>query len=545
MIIVQDVFMITPPSQVNKEDVGPKIGAPPSDTPFTLDLSAVVPPKEGQETIVIPSGNTESPPPVPPIPPVSTVIPGGTQFSVPSSDNIVPPLPSQNVSTQGNGNPWPKRIMILSVIILFVIGAAVLGKTFLSTLMAPKEVVINYWGLWEQEGIITPIIREFEAKNPKIKVQYNKQSPKQYNQRLRTAIESGTGPDVFRFHNTWVPMLKNQLAPVPTDVMTPEQFTSTYYPVAKDDLVAGSTIYGIPLMIEGLGLFYNQDIFEAAGITAPPTTWEELLAMVPKIAKPDGNGFVVAGIALGTTSNIENFSDILALMFFQNGANPANLTGKEAEETLSFYRKFATPTDPVYTWNDTMDNSMYAFANGKVAMIFAPSWRAFDIDEMAKQVNPNLRYQIVPVPQLPGNTVTWASYWAEGVSEKSKYKKESWEFMKFLTSKEVMMKLYSQEGNIRRFGEPYSRVDMASLIADAPYVGAYVKQAKDARSFPLASRTFDEGINDKMMKYLEMSISSLSQGSSPQQELETLRKGFSQVLSQYGLVTSAATTTTQ
>lgn len=532
MIIVHDIFMMTPPSQTEPQKSSTENTSQPTMTPFSVDFSSppetiVVPPQGGEDQNAKEGEAAITPSPIEPVMP-----------NIPSGE--VPPPDSAPGTTETKANPWPKRILILVLLFVIGIGAIFAGRMVLTQLTTPKEVILTYWGLWEPEGVINPIISEFEANNPTIKVQYTRQSPKQYRQRLQTAIDSGSGPDIFRFHNTWVPMLKNQLAAVPEDVMSPATFATTYYPVATNDLVAGSTIYGLPLMFDGLALFYNEDLFAAAGITAPPATWEELLAMVPKIAKPDGNGFSVSAIALGTTSNIENFSDILALMFMQNGANLGNLAGTESEETLSFYKKFATSTDPVYTWNDTMDNSMYAFANGKVAMIFAPSWRAFDIVEMAKQVNPNLQFKVAPVPQLPGNTVTWASYWVEGVSEKSANKKAAWEFIKFLTSKETMMKMYTSEGNVRLFGEPYSRVDMADLIIEAPYVGPYIRQAKDSRSFPLASRTWDEGLNDKMMKYLENAVNALGQGSSPEAEVETLQKGFSQVLSQYGLVTTTA-----
>jgi multiple sugar transport system substrate-binding protein len=521
MIIVPE-FMITPPS-----DQG---------VPFSLDLPPVENSgNQNQETIIVPAqGGVPGsiPPEIPvPEPQVDSAQPGTEPLTVP------PIAPDR-------GNPWPKRIIILVILIIFLGIAVVLGRIVLTNLTVPQEVILTYWGLWENDGIIKPLITEFEAKNPKIKVQYSKQSNRQYRERLQAAIERGDGPDIFRYHNTWVPMLKNQLAPIPETVMTVSQFKDAYYPVATGDLVGGQIIYGIPLMIEGLGLYYNEDIFAAAGLTSPPATWEELLALVPKIAKPEGNGFAVSAIALGTTGNIENYSDILGTMFMQNGANLAIPKGKEAEETLAFYHKFANPTDPVYTWNETMDNSMYAFANGKVAMILAPSWRAFDIIEMAKQVNPALKFKIAPIPQLPGNTTTWASYWVEGISEKSKYKKQAAEFMQFLTSRESMIKLYTEESKVRLFGEPYARVDMASLLASDPYVGPFITQAKDARSFPVASRTFDNGLNDRMMKYLENAVNAINTGSSPQQELDTVSSGFSQVLSSYGLVTSTAPTTT-
>ena len=187
-----------------------------------------------------------------------------------------------------------------------------------------------------------------------------------------------------------------------------------------------------------------------------------------------------------------------------------------------------------------MDNSIYAFAIGRVAMIIAPSWRAFDV----KQISPTLRFKIVPVPQLPGNTVNWASYWVEGVSTKSKYPEQAWTFVKYLTSREAATKLYTEAAKTRLFGEPYARVDLGSSIADDPYAGAYIKAAPTAKSFPLASRTFDNGLNDKLIKYMEDAVNSLGQGAAPTAALETASAGVRQVLTSYGLSAGAAPATT-
>lgn len=428
------------------------------------------------------------------------------------------------------------RRILLFVLILVFLGAIALGGRFIyGMLTGGGEVTITYWGLWENDAIIRPVIADFEAKNPKIKVQYVKQNHRQYRERLQAAIGRDEGPDVFRFHNTWVPMLKNELAPVPADVMTPAQFSSTYYPVAGNDLVAGQTVFGLPIMIDGLGLYYNEDLFAAAGVV-PPVTYEDLLVLVPKLTVNNGGQILTSAIALGTTGNVENYSDIIATMMMQNGAKLTNPTGIEAEQTMIFFQQFARAGEPYYTWNETLDNSIVAFANGRVAMIMAPSWRAFDI----KQINPNLRFKVAPIPQLPGSPVTWASYWVEGVSNKSKNKEAAMAFLKHMTSKEAMTQMYTEATKTRLFGEPYARMDMAATLTDDPFVGAYIKQAQTARSFPLASRTFDNGINDKMIKYLEDAVNALGKGSSPKEVLQTAANGFRQVLGSYGLTTGAA-----
>ena len=262
-------------------------------------------------------------------------------------------------------------IAVIALIFVFV-------RSFTSKAALPKEATITYWGLWESDETLRSLIADFEAKNPLIKVQYIKQSPKQYRERLQSAINRNEGPDVFRFHNTWVAMLKNQLSLVPLDVMSSSEFISTFFPVIVNDLVAGQSIFGLPIMIDGLGLYINEDLFATAGVT-PPTSWTEVINIVPRLTVKNGSTIVTSAIALGTTANVEHFSDILALMFLQNGASLTTLKGKEAEETLVFYKKFADPNDPLYTWSDGIDTSVSAFAAGRVAMILAPSWRAHDI----------------------------------------------------------------------------------------------------------------------------------------------------------------------
>lgn len=430
--------------------------------------------------------------------------------------------------------PRPRRFLLIFSILFALVLLFFAVRFVASRIAGGKEVTITYWGLWENDAIVRGVIADFEAAHPKIKVQYLRQAPRQYRERLQSAISRNEGPDVFRFHNTWVPMLVRDLATVPEEIMTAAEFSSTFYPVAAADLVAGSTIYGIPLMIDGLGLYYNEDLFATAGVT-PPTTWNDVLNLVPKLTVRNESGIVTSAIALGTTGNVEHFSDILGTMIMQNGAKLPDLTSQQAQETLIFYRKFADPSDPVYTWNETLDNSISAFANGRVAMILAPSWRAFDV----KQINPNIRFRIVPIPQLPGNTVTWASYWVEGVSAQSQYQTQAWEFVSFLTNSESATKLYTEASKTRLFGEPYARVDLAESLSGDTIVGAFIQQAKTAKSFPLSSRTFDNGINDKLIKYLEDAVNAVAAGTAPLAALETANNGFRQVLSTYGLTTGS------
>lgn len=424
-----------------------------------------------------------------------------------------------------------KKIIPLILGLILVIGLVFLiVKIVLPRFQKPTEVTLTYWGLWEPESVMREVIADWNKDHSNVKVNYSMQSKLQYRERVQSALARGEGPDIFRYHVTWLPMLRNQLDPVPTEVMSSSQFEATFYPVAATQLRSGTSYLGIPLGIDTLVLFYNKDIFQTAGKT-PPTTWDELRRVALELTTHDERGQIqTAGVALGTTNNIEHWSDILGLMMLQNEADLAYPTGPLAEDALTFYTIF-NKTDRV--WDMTLPNSTLAFANGKLAMYFGYSWDIFEI----KNINPDLEFGVVQSPQLTGTNITWASFWVEGVNNKSESKDEAWEFLKFLASKEALTKLYQAESQLRLFGEPYSRVEMASQAKTNPLISSFVDQAPQAQTWYLCSRTYDNGINDKMIDYFKDAVNAVNANEDVADALATAASGIAQLLSQYGLAT--------
>ncbi len=142
------------------------------------------------------------------------------------------------------------------------------------------------------------------------------------------------------------------------------------------------------------------------------------------------------------------------------------------------------------------------------------------------------------MPQLPNTKVTWASYWVEGVSKKSPNTDAAWKLIKFLSSKETLRKLYTAASNERLIGEPFSRMDMADQLLTDPIAGAFIEQANFAASWPMVSRTFDNGINDQIIKYYEDAVNKINTGNAPSDALLTVSSGVQQVLTQYGYIST-------
>lgn len=499
------------------------------------------------------SGGNQSPPQQPEVPqPIFETVPVESTELNPATDNMKPEEVAPDVAAPEQveaGGVSPEilasdqpmvyeesksKYIIMAAGVIFFIVVVVLIFLAISRLGGPKstkKVALTYWGLWEDKETFDPVIKAYEKQNPGVTITYEKMDPSDYRDKLIVRSQKGQGPDIFRFHNTWLPEIQDVASPIPQEVMSNATFEKTFYPIHQKDLKMGQSYYGLPLYIDGLVLVYNESLFKQAGITAAPSNWDELIEDAGKVQVqgPDGQ-LITAGIAMGTASNVEHFSDIFGLMLLLNGGEITKLDAPEAVGALEAYRRFAE--QPNNTWSEAMPNSVTAFIQQKVAMIIVPSWELLTI----RPANPDLKLKVVPIPKPPGGKqVSLATYWVEGVSKMSKNQLEAWKFVKYLTDKDTMTKMYETESANRIFGEPYSRVDLAPLLVQNEYTGAVIKQAEDDVYFslPVASRTFDNGLNDEMKRYIENAINATIQGASYNDALQTAKKGVDQLVTRY------------
>lgn len=456
---------------------------------------------------------------------------------------LIPPTQKPTASPLTPIAPEPhsdhsiKYVLVGGSVLFFVVIFGLLLSFFLKGSGTKKAVSLSYWGVWEDKNVMQPLIDDYQKKNPNVSITYTKMVPADYRDKVRARSKNGTGPDIFRFHNTWVPEMIEILSPLPSSVMSVNDFKKTFYPIHSADLIKSDTVYGIPLSVDGLVLMYNQELFRKAGIGAGPVSWEDVLDDVSKLTVKNQSGKIVtSGIALGTASNVEHYSDIFALFLAQNGGDVAQLSRPEAAGALESYRRFAESDSA--TWDEQMPNSVQAFAQEKVAMIIAPSWEVLTI----KAMNPELSMKVVPVPVIPGSKpLSIATYWVEGVSRYSKNQIEAWKFLKYLSEKESETKMFELQSKVRLFGTAYSRQDLGNLLISNEYLGAVIKQAQGEGSFrsvPMISRTYDSGLNDSIAGYIQNAINETIQGVSYEQALSTAETGVNQVLTSFRILPS-------
>ncbi|MCX6782479.1 MAG: extracellular solute-binding protein [Candidatus Levybacteria bacterium] len=431
-----------------------------------------------------------------------------------------------------NGETFILKLMIkiiLGIIILLCIGFGIYRFVFPFFSQKATPIRLTYWGLWESQDLMQKTINDFQKIHPLIVIDYKKQDIKQYKDRLMTRIPKENGPDIFRYHSSWLPMVGRLLSPLPESVITKADFQNFFYSTLQRDIVRNGAIFGIPIHMDTLALFVNNDILTSSG-SSVPQTWDDFSKLSRSLTVKDEKGIIkTAGTAMGTFDNINHAPDIISLLLLQNGADINNLskTLENSSDALSFYTSFAIGDGNV--WDDTLDSSMVMFARGRLAFYFGYSW---DIIAL-RASNPELSFSIYPVPHILGREQSIASYWVEGVSVKSPHQKEAMEFIKFLAQKETQQKLFTEISKTRLFGELYPRKDLGITLKDNDLIYPFVKQAENSSSSFFAGDTSDNGLNTAMNTYLGNAIKSILENTSPETAVETLAKGVDQVIKQY------------
>ncbi len=502
------------------------------------------------------------------VPVDETISPEEVSADVSSTDDAFSSAPPSEIPpdqpmypSSGGGNR--SRFLIVGLVVLFFIGILFIVLRILfggsKPQQAPKDVKLTYWGLWEDSAIYDDVIKEYQKNNPHVTITYKKMTPEDYLIKLLTQSKNKVGPDIFRFHNTWLPQLREVVSPLPESIMSNQEFEKTFYPTHARDLKIDKYYYGIPLEIDGLVLIYNDSLFKLAGIDKPPVLWDDLIgssdSYVNRLTIKDPDGKITqSGIALGTSSNIEHFSDIFGFMLLQNVLSQKDASKLSREEIWAILKNLNTPEArsifqeyvslseaPDNVWDVDMPNSINAFIQQKVAMIIAPSWEVINI----KSANFDIPVKVAPLPQVPQDpsvkpvNIAFGSYWAEGVSKFSENQLEAWKFLKYLSQKETLIKLYEKQKAQRLFGEPYPRVDMADLLIKDEYLGPVIQQANYYYSLPIASRTFDGGanhtggMNDDIINYLNDAINKAVAGAGYTEPLKTAQSGIEQIYTKY------------
>ncbi|MCC6791154.1 MAG: sugar ABC transporter substrate-binding protein [Thermomicrobiales bacterium] len=179
-----------------------------------------------------------------------------------------------------------------SLFALLAVFALVLAAAPLQGVRAQDEVTISYFTFSaapDHLGDLDQMIALFEAANPGIKVEVETAAYADYFTELQTRIAGGEAPDTFElnYENFVTYASKGTLLDLTTSIGT--DTAARYYPKAFEAFQLDGKQYGLPTSFSNVVLFYNKDLFDAAGVAYPTAdwTWTEELDAATKLTNAD------------------------------------------------------------------------------------------------------------------------------------------------------------------------------------------------------------------------------------------------------------------
>jgi multiple sugar transport system substrate-binding protein len=319
------------------------------------------------------------------------------------------------------------------------------------------------------------LVKSFEAENSDIKVTLETQSWDDIYTVMTTKVQNNRPPDILELDAAGPAYASEDLLYKAEEIVSPETMKDIE-PSFIDSAKIDGQAYGVPTVASTRALFYNKDVFTKAGITAPPKTWDELLADAKKITAT-GGGVYGYGMPLGS----EEAQAETSIFAYGAGASwesggKMTIDTPEATEALTFMKSMidqkVTQPDPGATDRTPL---LDVFIQGKIGMMQGLPPVVGQINEK----NPNLNWGIAPSPTPDGSpsTLGVADYFV-GFNKDEDKQESTKKFLDFFYEKDNYVKFNDNEGFI-----PATKSG-GEAVASKPELKTFLELLPDAKFYP-------------------------------------------------------------
>lgn len=339
---------------------------------------------------------------------------------------------------------------VLTVLLTMALVVSLAGGALAQT------VTIEYWQYFFQTKIdlIDELIAEFEAANPGIKVNHTHYPHAQFNDVIAASVPSGTGPDVVNLYYGWLPMYIDNayLQPLPEQYFPVEEIERDFLPMVLNASRFDDKYWALPTGVRTLALMYNKTLFEQAGLSGPPKTWDEFIEAAKATTIEQRGRFSQVGFAASPEGQDHHL--IREVLFRQWGVTPYTednrtvLYGEDprAVEALQFYTDLLTKHRVGQL--GFLDNYREAFIAGRVGMIVEGSFALGAIEQNAQGFEWGVAE--LPVREEGGVQSTFGSFWTHGITRQATGDKleAAAKFLQFITSEYAMERWLDYVGEL-------------------------------------------------------------------------------------------------
>lgn len=349
----------------------------------------------------------------------------------------------------------PRRNRITTVASVIVVGALALsgcagqGSGGGGENDPDAKVTLDFWnGFTGPDGpALQQVVDDFNASQDRITVKTNIMPWDTLYQKVLTAVAGNDGPDIVAMSASRLPQFADEglFQPVDDYYENPDFDSDALVEAVVDASVFDGQNYGVPVNYATMMMYYNKALFEKAGLDpeAPPTTWDEFAAMVPKLTvdengdgKPEqyaialadhetvpmyqpllwnaGGGIVSAD---GKTSELGSEGSLEALNFWidlvrEQKASPIGLAGADADKLFLTEKAAIEIVGPWMTTGFDDAGLNYGLARpfaGPAAQQTLADVVSMSIPANADETTKQAAYEFFAYWNSPEGQITWAN----------------------------------------------------------------------------------------------------------------------------------------
>ena len=301
-----------------------------------------------------------------------------------------------------------------------------------------KITVWHYFDGQQQQKAMENLATKYNSSQEKIEVSVEFVPRAELTKQFTIGLVADKLPDIGLVYNPDMAALSAMgLFADITDKMNSYDGKDKFYAGPISSCQLNGKYYGIPLGSNDLALYYNKDMFSAAGVQ-PPTTWDELKTAAQKLTKAG----TTYGLAIAAPKNEEGTFQYLPWLL-STGAKFNELGSANGIKSLQYLTdliKDGSMSKEVINW--TQNDLEKQFVTNKAAMIVDGPW----IITTVKKDAPNLNWGVVKVPkdQIYSSDLGGENW---GII-KGHHEAEAWDFIKFTQQKDNMIAYCADFGYI-------------------------------------------------------------------------------------------------
>jgi multiple sugar transport system substrate-binding protein len=367
-----------------------------------------------------------------------------------------------------------RRITLLMLVIALVIP--------LGLVQAQDNVVIEFWHTYnetspENEMIVETLIPMFEEMHPGIQVQSVPFPYDEFRQTMLTALAGEEGPDLARLDIIWSPEFADLGVLEVLDEAMPdfEELADRVFPGPLSTNYYDGHYYGLPLDTNTRILFYNQYLYEEAGIEAPPETMDDLRAQCDVVTAMGDEYYVFSD---GGTYGWAVLPWIWSFGGSITDEDITTATGYlNSEATIAAY-EFLNEMVSSGCFSDGfigsgIDTGAGFFGNNTIANILEGPWWY----PIAEAQYPDFEITATLMPAGEGGSISVVGGENIVMFSGTEHPEEALEFLRFTQSDEYQLRM-SETGQLTVVPELLE----TDYFQDHPYYGTFLEQLETAKA---------------------------------------------------------------